>query len=48
MLLVVILIVVVLMLTIHKKRKGKQAKYFIRDLWKKVWPEERRRLKEWK
>jgi hypothetical protein len=48
MLLVVILGAVVLMLTIQKKRKRKQAKYFIRDLWKKLWHEERRRLKEWK
>jgi len=38
MLLVAILIVVVLMLTIQKKRKGKQSKSFISDIWKKVWP----------
>jgi K+ transporter len=47
-LLIAMLIVIVLMLTIQKRRRGKHAKSFMRDMWRRVWPEERRRVKEWK
>jgi hypothetical protein len=48
MMLISVLIAVVLLLTFQKRRRGKHARSFLRDLWRKVWPEERRRVKEWK
>jgi uncharacterized membrane protein affecting hemolysin expression len=46
MFLILLLVGVVLLLTFQKRRRGKHTRSFGRDLLRKIWPEDRRRVKE--